>query len=61
MIKSTYLPDTDKMTFEDILAAIESSQEFPLSCVNWKEYPHAPQVSFHVAHTDKALVVLFDV
>ena len=60
-IQSTYLQNTENMTFEEILAAIESSQEFPLSCVNWKEYPHAPQVSFHVAHTDKALVVLFDV
>ena len=60
-IQSTYLSDTENMTFEEILAAIESSQEFPVSCVNWKEYPYAPQVRFHVAHTDKALVVLFDV
>jgi hypothetical protein len=61
MIRSTYLPDTDKMTFEEILSAITDSPEHSLSCVNWKEYPYAPQVSFHVAHTDKALVVLFDV
>ena len=60
-IQSTYLSNIENMTFEDVLAAISGSQAFPLSCVNWKEYPYAPQVSFHVAHTDKALVVLFDV
>ena len=60
-IQSTYLSDVENMTFEDILAAIANSQEFPLSCLNWKEFPYAPEVSFHVAHTDKALVVLFDV
>lgn len=60
-IHSTYLTDIENMTFEDILAAVVGGQEFPLSCVNWKEFPYAPQVSFHVAHTDKALVVLFDV
>ena len=49
------------MTFEDILSTIADSQEYPLSCVNWKAFPYAPEVSFHVAHTDKALIVLFDV
>lgn len=60
-IHSTYLADIENMKFEDILTAVAGSQEFPLSCVNWKEFPYAPQVSFHVAHTDKALVILFDV
>lgn len=60
-IQSAYLSDIENKTFEDILTAITESPEYPLSCVNWKEFPYAPEVSFHVAHTDKALVVLFDV
>lgn len=60
-IQSAYLSDIENKTFEEILTAITESQEHPVSCVNWKEFPYAPEVSFHVAHTDKALVVLFDV
>lgn len=60
-IQSAYLSDIENKTFEDILSTIADSQEYLLSCVNWKEFPYAPEVSFHVAHTDKALVVLFDV
>lgn len=60
-IQSTYLSDIENKTFEELLTAITESQEYPIACVNWKEFPYAPEVSFHVAHTDKALVVLFDV
>ena len=60
-IQSAYLSDIENKTFEEILTAITENQEHPVSCVNWKEFPYAPEVSFHVAHTDKALVVLFDV
>ena len=60
-IQSYYLSDIENKTFEEVLNAITESREYPLACVNWKEFPYAPKVSFHVAHTDKALVVLFDV
>ena len=33
----------------------------PVACVNWAEYPYAPKVEFRVAHSDDALVVMFDV
>ena len=61
MIHSTYIPGIDTMSPDEAHALLLDTPSYPLSCVNWKEYPYAPQVSFHVAHTDKALVVLFNV
>ncbi|MBO7195680.1 MAG: hypothetical protein J6V27_06590, partial [Alistipes sp.] len=32
-----------------------------VACVNWVEYPYAPKVTFRIAHSDDALVVMFEV
>ena len=32
-----------------------------IECVNWAEFPYAPRVEFRVAHSDDAIVVMFDV
>ena len=32
-----------------------------IECVNWEEFPYAPRVEFRVAHSDDAIVVMFDV
>ena len=61
MITSTYIPRIEEMTTEDALAAVSGGQAYPLECVNWAEYPYAPEVSFHVAHSDKAFAVFFKV
>lgn len=61
MITSTYIPRIEEMTDKDALAAVSGSQAYPLSCVNWAEYPYAPEVTFHVAHSDKAFAVFFKV
>ena len=32
-----------------------------VACVNWAEYPYAPEVTFRIAHSDDALAVMFEV
>lgn len=32
-----------------------------VACVNWAEFPYAPKVTFRIAHSDDALVVMFEV
>ena len=32
-----------------------------VACVNWEEYPYAPEVTFRIAHSDDALAVMFEV
>lgn len=32
-----------------------------VSCVNWKEFPYAPEVTLHLAYSDTALALLYKV
>ena len=47
---------------EEITKTLVSETEpEQVSCVNWKEYPYAPEVLVHLAYSDKALVLLYKV
>ena len=61
MIKSTYIPGIEGMNDSEALAAISAGPAYPLGCINWAEYPYAPEVSFYLAHSDKAFAVFFKV
>lgn len=61
-IIAKYIADIEKMTNEEIYSILDSETERnEVDCVNWTEYPYAPDVTFHIAHSDKALAVLFKV
>ena len=61
MIQSAFIPEIEKLSDKEALAAVSETKSYPLECVNWAEYPYAPEVSFHIAHSDKALAVFFKV
>ena len=61
MIKSTYIPGIEGMNDSEALAAVSAGPAYPLGCINWAEYPYAPEVSFYLAHSDKAFAVFFKV
>ena len=61
MIASKYIPNIEGMTDKEALEVISATEAHPLKCVNWAEYPYAPEVSFHIAHSDKAFAVFFKV
>ena len=61
MITSKYIPNIEGMTDKEALEAISATEAHPLKCVNWAEYPYAPEVSFRIAHSDKAFAVFFKV
>ena len=61
-IIAKYIADIEKMTNEEIYSILDSETERnEVDCVNWTEYPYVPDVTFHIAHSDKALAVLFKV
>ncbi len=61
-IRVKHIPGIEDMPEKDIFELMTSQTECnPLDCVNWQEYPYAPAVSFHLAHSEKALAVLFKV
>lgn len=49
---------SDKALYDSFINAVE---ENPLACVNWKEYPYAPQVSFRIAYSETSLAILYKV
>lgn len=61
MITSTYLPGLEEMTDDNALTAMSGCQAYLLGCINWAEYPYAPDVTFSIAHSDKALAIFFRV
>lgn len=61
-INAHYLPEADGLSGRELQNLVaETVGAHPVSCVNWSEYPYAPEVSVRVAFTDKALVVMFEV
>lgn len=57
-----YLPEADGLSGRELQNLVaEAVVAHPVSCVNWSEYPYAPNVSVRVAFTDMALVVMFEV
>ena len=43
------------------LVMLDRVASHAVACVNWEEYPYAPKVEFRIAHSDDAVVVMFDV
>ncbi len=60
-IYSTYIPGIEEMPDKDAVTVVSGCQAYPVECVNWDEYPYAPEVSFHIAHSDKALAIFFKI
>ena len=57
-----FIADVEKMTESEIKEALTTQTEtHKVSCVNWNEYPYAPEVQINMAYSDKALAILFRV
>lgn len=50
------LPETE---LTEVFASIEESHG--IDCVNWKEFPYSPEVSFKAAFSEKAIAIRFEV
>ena len=60
-MKIQYINGLETMTDTELRAGLESIPATPIANVNWKEFPYAPEVSFHMAYSDKAVAILFEV
>ena len=60
-LTASYIQGIENLSQESILNALCSIPEHAISCVNWKEYPYAPKVTFHIAFSDKVIAILFKV
>lgn len=61
-IKAPYVADLETLSEEALRQRLEGLESHTVGCVNWAdEYPYAPRVRFHVAYSERALAVLFEV
>lgn len=61
-IQVQFIADAENMTEAQLRQRLtEEGNSESISCVNWQEYPYAPEVALHLAYSEKALIVLFKV
>ena len=60
-MKSPYINSLETMPDADLRSALQDVQANTISNVNWSEFPYAPEVSFHMAYSDAAIAILFEV
>ena len=60
-MKIHYIEGLETLTDMTMLETLKAVESHPVSCVNWQEYPYAPEVSFHMAYSDRAIAILFEV
>lgn len=57
-----YIPGIEGLSESGFIQAmLDGAQHGQVGCVNWKDYPYAPDVRVSVAYSDNALAILFRV
>ena len=60
-LSPTYVPGIENMPEQEILQTLQSIGKHKVCCLNWDEYPYAPQVGFHIAFSDNVIALLWEV
>ena len=60
-LQSTYINGLESLSDQQLQEALGSVESHSIGCVNWQEFPYRPSVNFRLAHSDKAIAVLFEV
>ena len=60
-MKIPYINSLETMSDAELRSALQGIEANPISNVNWNEFPYAPEVAFHMAYSDKAVAILFEV
>ena len=60
-LQSTYINGLESLSDQQLQEALNGIESHSVGCINWQEFPYRPSVNFHIAHSDKAIAVLFEV
>ena len=60
-INAPYISSLETLSDEALYQALACLESNSIDCVNWKEFPYKPSVTFKIAHSDKAVAILFEV
>ena len=59
--KIQHISGLESMSDSELRSTLQALQPNPIANVNWAEFPYAPEVSFKMACSDKAIAILFEV
>lgn len=60
-LKAQNIAGLELLSDKDLHEVLSGLEPHPVGNVNWQEYPYKPSVNFRIAHSDKALAILFEV
>ena len=61
IIKAQYISGLEDLSDIALHKALADLESHTISNVNWMKFPYKPSVTFKIAHSDKAIAILFDV
>lgn len=57
-----FVENIEALSDQEIVALLREQMEpHAVASVNWSDYPYAPKVTFRIAHSQKALAIMFEV
>ena len=60
-LQAKYISELESLSDNDLRQTLSTLESHAVGCVNWAEFPYAPEVSFRLAYSDKAVAVMFAV
>ena len=60
-INAPYISSLETLSDEALHQVLAGLESHSVCCVNWQEFPYKPFVTFKIAHSDKAVAILFEV
>jgi hypothetical protein len=60
-IKAQYIAGVESLSNEALHQALSALDKHEIGCVNWAEFPYKPSAGFHIAYSDKAVAIMFEV
>ena len=60
-LQAKYISELESLSDNDLRQTLSTLESHAVGCVNWAEFPYAPEVSFRLAYSDRAVAVMFAV
>ena len=60
-MKAQYIAEVETLSNEALHEALSALEKHEIGCVNWAEFPYKPSAGFHIAYSDKAVAIMFEV
>lgn len=60
-LTAPFISAIEMLSNEEVVTTLRSTEPHAIACINWSDYPYAPEVTLHIAHSERALALMFEV